>query len=237
MWVKICANTNVADAVKAVELGADAVGFVFAPSKRQATAGQVRAITEQMPEGVERVGVFPSGEVEATVAAVREARLTTVQMHGGVDLEAAARLREQFGAEISLIHVVPWTIGADEASAVAVRAQLQALANSGLNDRVLIDAKSGGVSGGLGMSYDWARAQAVLREFPQLRVIIAGGLRPENVVEAISTFHPYGVDVASGVEEAPGKKSLQKLAEFIENARRAEARAGRFESLSGTALV
>lgn len=221
MWVKFCANTNLADALKAVALGADAVGFVFAPSKRQVIASQVRAITAEIPSGVELVGVFPGGDVEGAAAAVREAGLTAIQMHGGINVESAAGLRGLVGPEISLIHVVHWTIGADEASAVAVREQLQALVDSGVKERVLIDAKSGGASGGLGMSYDWARAEAVLGEFPELRFIIAGGLRPENVAEAITTFRPYGVDVASGVEQMPGKKDFGKLAAFIENARRA----------------
>jgi phosphoribosylanthranilate isomerase len=231
MWVKICANTNLEDALRAAELGADAVGFVFAPSKRQVTAAQVRAITEQMPAEVELVGVFPAGDVEGTVAAVREAGLTAVQMHGGVNLETAERLRERLGDGIALIPVVPWTIGEDEASEREVRAQLEALAASGvhdrvLGDRVLIDAKVGAASGGLGVRFDWARARGVVKEFPGLRVIVAGGLRPENVAEAVEIFAPYGVDVASGVEATPGRKDFEKLKAFIENARRAFAQPG-----------
>ena len=226
MFVKICANTNLEDALRAAELGADAVGFVFAPSKRQATAAQVRAITEQMPAGVELVGVFPAGDVEGTVAAVREAGLTAVQMHGGVNLETAERLRERLGDGIALIPVVPWTIGEDETSEREVRGQLEALAGSGMQDRVLIDAKVGAASGGLGVRFDWARARGVVKEFPGLRVIVAGGLRPENVAEAVETFAPYGVDVASGVEATPGRKDFEKLKAFIENARRAFAQPG-----------
>jgi phosphoribosylanthranilate isomerase len=221
MWVKICANTNLDDALRAAELGADAVGFVFAPSKRQVTAAQVRAIVDRLPAGVERVGVFPAGEVETTAAVALEARLTAVQLHGGVNLAAASRLRERLGAGVELIHVVHWTIGEDDASEREVRAQLRALFEAGLDERVLIDAKMGTASGGLGLAFDWARAQRVLSEFPALRVIVAGGLRPENVAEAVGVIAPYGVDVASGVELSPGRKDFAKVGAFIENARRA----------------
>src|SRR5450631_152443 len=85
MWVKICGNTNLEDAALAAELGADAVGFVFAESKRQVTAAQVAAITPHLPEGVERVGVFYSRDVEEIAATVAEAGLTAVQLHGGLD--------------------------------------------------------------------------------------------------------------------------------------------------------
>jgi phosphoribosylanthranilate isomerase len=147
-------------------------------------------------------------------------------MHGGVNLETAERLRERLGDGIALIPVVPWTIGEDETSEREVRGQLEALAGSGMQDRVLIDAKVGAASGGLGVRFDWARARGVVKEFPGLRVIVAGGLRPENVAEAVETFAPYGVDVASGVEATPGRKDFEKLKAFIENARRAFAQPG-----------
>jgi phosphoribosylanthranilate isomerase len=86
---------------------------------------------------------------------------------------------------------------------------------------VLVDAKVGGASGGLGVSFDWERARRVLRESPELRVIVAGGLRPETVAEAVRVLEPYGVDVASGVEASAGKKDFIKVQDFIENARRA----------------
>jgi phosphoribosylanthranilate isomerase len=78
----------------------------------------------------------------------------------------------------------------------------------------------------LGVRFDWARARAVVKDFPGLRVIVAGGLRPENVAEAVETFAPYGVDVASGVELTPGRKDFEKLKAFIANARRAFAQPG-----------
>jgi phosphoribosylanthranilate isomerase len=218
MWVKICANTCPEDALQAAELGADAVGFVFAPSKRQVHAAQVRAITEQMPAGVELVGVFTAGNVDEIASAVRDAGLTVVQLHGGVDLDTIRGLRATLGATVAMIHTVHWTLGEDEASERDVRAQLASLQ---AGDRVLVDAKAGAASGGLGVSFDWERAATVLGEFPELRVIVAGGLKPENVAAAVRVLQPYGVDVASGVELLPGKKDGRKVGEFITNARKA----------------
>lgn len=218
MWVKICANTSLEDALAAAELGADAVGFVFAPSVRQVGVAQVKAITERLPRGVERVGVFAGSDAREIAAAVQEARLDTVQLHGGVDLGLAGALRE--GGRLSVIHTVHWVLGQDEASEARVRAQLASLQ---AGERVLIDAKVGASSGGLGVRFDWVRAGRVLAEFPTLRLIVAGGLRPDNVGEAIETLAPYGVDVASGVELSPGKKDPGKVGRFIENARRTVA--------------
>jgi phosphoribosylanthranilate isomerase len=217
MWVKICANTNAEDALAAVEAGADAVGFVFAPSVRRVDAGQVAAISELLPPDVERVGVFAGWDAGRIANAVRDGGLTVAQLHGGVDLALAAGLRDLLGAEFPVIHSVHWVVGEDDASESAVRRQLGMLESGA---RVLIDAKVGAASGGLGVRFDWLRASAVVREFPGLRVIVAGGLRPDNVAEAVRVFAPYGVDVASGVEREPGRKDSAKVRRFVENARR-----------------
>lgn len=222
MWVKICANTNLKDAQLSAELGADAVGFVFAQSVRQVGVEQVAAMTSKLPPGVERIGVFAGGDPQWVADAALESGLDSIQMHGGLDLEWAAQLRSVVPEEISLIHTVHWVVGEDEASERAVRAQLLALAGAGLGERVLIDAKIGATSGGLGVRFDWYRAKRVLDEAAiGLQVIVAGGLRSKNVAEAVSTLEPYGVDVASGVEHTPGQKDPEKLREFIEKARRA----------------
>ena len=216
MWVKICANTNVEDALMAAERGADAVGFVFAPSVRQVTAAQVREIAAAMPDRVERVGVFGKLAADDIARAAETARLTAVQLHGGLDL----KLAEQLGKlGIDVIHTVHWAVGED--SAERVRADLTALRNVAENARVLVDAKVGKVSGGLGVAYDWAEASTVLRGQAGLRVIVAGGLRPDTVAEAVHVLAPWGVDVASGVEAQPGRKDATRVREFIEKARRA----------------
>ena len=220
MWVKICANTNLADCRQALEAGADALGFVFAPSARQVNAAQVATITSELPATVETVGVFAATDVEEIASAVEQAGLTAVQLHGGVNLALLRELRARLGPGIGLIATAAWTVGAEDGSAEQVSDQLAAITAE--NDpalRVLIDAQAGGVSGGLGLSFDWSHAARVLARFPTLRIIVAGGLRPENVAEAIRTLRPYGVDVASGVELSKGKKDAEKVTAFLQKAR------------------
>ncbi len=221
MWVKICANTNVHDSLLAAELGADAAGFVFAPSPRQVTAAQVRAIAAEMPPEVERVGVFAGATAEEIVHAASLARLTGVQLHGGLDLPLAEQLGRLLGGEVAVIHTLHWKVGHDIGSAAKVAAELKALAAAGDNQRVLIDAKIADSSGGLGVSFDWNEARHVLQSQPGLRVIVAGGLQPGNVAEAVKTLEPWGLDVASGVEARPGLKDAEKMRQFMENARKA----------------
>ncbi len=219
MWVKICANTCAEDALMAAQLGADAVGFVFAPSRRQVTAAQVRPISAVMPAGVERVGVFGDADVDEIASAVTEAGLTAVQLHGAMDLQFARRLAARLGPAIGIVQTLHWTVDDDEEATVAVRSQLEDLAEDGTGYRVLIDAKVGSSHlGGTGVAFDWASARELVGS-QALRVIIAGGLRPENVGEAIQMLRPWGVDVASGVEFAPGRKDPEKVKRFIENAR------------------
>ncbi len=216
MWVKICANTNAEDALAAAEFGADAVGFVFAASARQVSPEQVRAISAVMPDGVERIGVFGSGSVEEIADAASTARLTGVQLHGGVDPELSRQLAKRLGPEISIIQTLHWTLGEDDESASRIARQLLELPPKA---RVLIDTKTATASGGTGKPFPWAKARELFASRPELHVIVAGGLRPENVAEAARELSPWGVDVASGVEREPGKKDHQKLKAFIKNAR------------------
>ncbi len=221
MWVKICGNTNLEDAELAVELGADALGFVFAESKRHVNASQVAAITSHLPSNVERVGVFSSRNAEEIAGVVRAAGLNAVQMHGGLDVELAARLRELLGDEVGLIQGLHWDVGSD--GATKLDAQLHSVASSGTTDRVLLDSRVGQASGGTGVAFDWKAARSVLDQSADgLRVIVAGGLRPENVAEAILKLKPWGVDVVTGVEASPGKKDPAKLAAFLQIAKSVE---------------
>jgi phosphoribosylanthranilate isomerase len=220
MWVKICANTCVEDTLKAVELGADAVGFVFAPSKRRVTPAQVGLITRELPRTVERVGVFGAGSMEEIALAVEEAGLDAVQMHGGLDLEFADKLTRRLGPEVQIIETMHWSVEQDAASSAQVFMQMAEAAAHAAKYRVLVDAKVGSSNlGGTGRTFNWSKARSVLTSQPELRVIVAGGLDPENVAEAIHVLQPWGVDVASGVEREPGRKDFDKLKRFIENAR------------------
>jgi phosphoribosylanthranilate isomerase len=220
MWIKVCANTNLEDAQLAAELGADAVGFVFAPSPRQVTAAEVARITPHLPEGVECVGVFPALDAQQIAGIAQECGLNTVQLHGGVNLELVRQLDEIFNGQVKLIQTVHWQVDADAASAAVVAEQLRQIDADGLVGRVLIDAKVGPAVGGTGVSFDWDAARATLAEAGNgLKLIVAGGLRQENVGDAIRRLKPWGVDVASGVEQSPGRKSPERLAAFIRAAR------------------
>ncbi len=226
MFLKICANTNLADAQLAAELGADAVGFVFAPSKRQVTAEQVAAITPGLPDGVQRIGVFCRTDAGELVDAVQLARLTGVQLHSEYRPELVRELNERFEAKVKLIQVVTVPV---EGSAESVQASMEDLA-AALRDpglfAVLLDAAKAGASGGLGVAFSWsevAPAIAAAREAAGAdgpKLLLAGGLNAENVGEAIATLKPDGVDVASGVEAEPGRKSPERLRAFFEAVRK-----------------
>ncbi len=219
MWIKICANTNLEDARLAAELGADAVGFVFAPGARRVTVAQVAGITPHLPVNVERIGVFPALAADQIVRVADEAGLNAVQLHGGFDLALLQELRNVLDGGTKLIQTLHWAVDADGVGEDVAR-QLREIAAMGLVDRVLIDSKIGAVSGGSGVSFNWGATRATLADAAGgLKVIVAGGLREENVAEAIARLNPWGVDVASGVEAVPGKKSPEKLAGFIRVAR------------------
>ncbi len=220
MWIKICANTSLEDARMAADLGADAVGFVFAPSVRQVTPADVAAITPHLPAHVERVGVFPALPAAEIAEIAAQAGLTAIQLHGELDLALIERLHHLVAGRMHIIQAIHWQLDADLASSVAVARQLTRIAAQGIVERVLIDSKVGSATGGTGQTFNWSAARAVFSQAaPTLHLIVAGGLRPENVAEAIAGLEPWGIDVASGVEAEPGRKSREKLSAFIRNAR------------------
>ena len=233
MWIKICANTTVEDALAAAKLGADAVGFVFAASPRRVSAGLVGRIATELPAAVERVGVFAGSTLEEIRAIVDEARLHTVQLHDTFDPTFLQLLRARLPRDISIIQTLHWRVSAEESATRAnqtrIQAEMSAVAGAlgkpqhrdhpFADDRVLLDAKVGAVSGGLGVSFDWEQARVLIGAEPVLRTIVAGGLAPDNVSHAIDVLQPWGVDVASGVEATPGVKDYAKLRTFIEQAR------------------
>ena len=220
MWIKICANTNLDDAQLAVDLGADALGFVFAPSTRQVTAADVARISPHLPPSVERVGVFYTQSADEIAGIATEAGLTAVQLHGGVNPALTAELNERFEGGLGIIQTVHWHVDQGGASAAAVSRQLEEIEAGGIVDRVLVDSRVGQAGGGTGISFNWDEARTVFAAAnDRLRLIVAGGLRPDNVGEAIRRLNPWGVDVASGVEAQPGRKDHQRLAAFIKNVR------------------
>lgn len=215
MWIKICANTSLEDALLAAEAGANAVGFVFAESVRRVTPAQVRAITPHLPESVEKIGVFVNASLNDLIAAVQDCGLTGVQLHSGCEADAAARLRERFSGRLRILKVVHYEQGLD--------AELQAARAEQAVDAVLVDSRTATLLGGTGTRFNWNAARERLTVSP-LRIIVAGGLNPENVGEAIAVLRPWGVDVASGVETSPGRKDPEKVRAFVDNARIAALR-------------
>jgi len=222
MWVKICGNTRLEDCQRAVDLGVDALGFIFAHGKRLVTAEYVRMITSQLPAHVATFGVFTQRDPESILRTVDAAGITGIQMHGAFDVSLASALRVRFpkGNSPRLIQVVHWDVEEPvDAQQTRLRAELDALADSGLVDAALMDSRTTQGSGGTGVTFDWAAAAAVVQK-SRLPVIAAGGLRLENVAEAVRVLKPWGVDVSSGVEAAPGSKDAVRMKQFSQAARR-----------------
>lgn len=216
LWIKICGNTSLEDALLAVEAGADAVGFVLAPSPRRVTAAEVAAIVPHLPATVEKIGVFVDAALDDIDATVRACGLTGVPLHSEAGQELPARLRRQLGAGLRIMRVVHF--GPEAAAQAAM------IARDANVDAVLVDSRTATAVGGTGVAFDWEIAGKTLFQNAEARkhLIAAGGLTPDNVAEAIATLRPWGVNVASGVEAAPGRKDPAKVKEFVENARAAD---------------
>ena len=200
MWVKICGTTSEEDALAAAALGADAVGFIFAPSPRRVTAVQAYDIVRRLPPEILAVGVFRDETPKRVVDICRRVGLGGAQLHGH-ETAADTRLVRQ---RVPLV-IKAFTAGDDA---------LDELDEYGA-DAVLIDSPEPGS----GRVFDWSLAQGVPAG---RRLILAGGLGPDNVVEAVTRAAPWGVDVCSGVEAAPGRKDAVKLRAFIAAAKAAE---------------
>lgn len=197
--VKICGVTLLEDALLAVRLGADALGFNFWPrSKRFVTPAAAGAIVRSLPAGVATFGVFVDPTREEVLAALAASGVAAVQLHGDEPPALCA----------SLPVPVVKAIRVEDGRSLAQLASYEVRA-------FLLDAPSPGY-GGSGRTFDWSLAAEVARELP---ILLAGGLRPDNVAEAVRTVRPLGVDVASGVESAPGVKDPERVALFIRRAK------------------
>lgn len=204
MFVKICGTTTEDDALLAVAMGADAVGFIFAPSKRQVQPSQVRDIVRRLPAGIMTVGVFRDEHPNRIRQIVQETGLNAVQLHGH---ELPADVHEARKYVRTVIKAFPST------------SRELSRANEYGADYVLVDSDEPGS----GQIFDWRQLGEISDD---VEVILAGGLNPENVGAAIEHARPFGVDVASGVEERIGYKDPTKLRRFIVNAREAAVEVG-----------
>ena len=200
--MKVCGTTSEEDALLAVAMGADAVGFIFAPSTRQVSPAAVSQIVSRLPPEVLTVGVFRDDAPENVVKVVNGLGLKAAQLHGR---ETPAQV--QWVAER-----VPIVINAFPAGSSAIRR-----ANEYGAQIVMLDAPSPGS----GQVFDWTLVDGVP---PGSRLLLAGGLTPENVADAIAQARPWGVDVCTGVEGDPGRKDAVKLRAFVANARAAAPR-------------
>lgn len=231
MWIKICGITSLEDAEAAIAAGADALGFVFAESLRRIAFDDAYKIVRQTPKTVEKIGVFVDAEFEQVLSVIQSARLTGVQLHGDNSAETARRIRERatlVGLPLHLLRVVHF----DQAE--EFDSKLTGERVNGQQDTLLVDTKVPGRQGGTGIPFDWRVAGEAFRAHEShLRLVAAGGLKRENVGDAIRALRPWGVDVSSGVESAPGKKDRQRMIEFVSTARAATLELVR-ENLSGS---
>jgi phosphoribosylanthranilate isomerase len=202
MFVKICGITSEEDALLAVAMGADAIGFVFAPSSRQVAAGLVRDIVRRLPPEVLTVGVFRDESPQRVVDIVNTIGLRAAQLHGHETVEHTRLVRGKVSFVIKGFPAGdPALDRADDFGA----------------DAILVDSHAPGS----GEMFDWSLAEGAP---VNRRVILAGGLTPDNVAEAIERVKPWGVDVSTGVEDGPGRKDAIKVRDFVRNAKAAAPR-------------
>lgn len=193
VFVKICGITSEEDGLLAVAMGADAVGFLFAPSPRRVSPATAAEIAHRLPPEILTVGVFRDEDPRSVVRIANRARLRAVQLHGHETPAETRQIREQVGTVIKAFR--------------AGSAELEQAREYGA-DIVLVDADQPGS----GRVFDWALAERAAGALP---VIVAGGLNPENVAAAIAKTRPWGVDVSTGVESSPGRKDPRLVRDFI----------------------
>ncbi|MGH9001213.1 MAG: phosphoribosylanthranilate isomerase [Acidimicrobiia bacterium] len=198
MFVKICGVTSEDDALLCVAMGADALGFVFAASPRQIHPEAVRDIVKRLPHEILTVGVFRNELPDRVVEVVNRCGLRGAQLHGGETAAEVASVKAR----------VPFVIRALPAGDDRLTKEGAAGA-----DAVLVDSPTPGS----GTVFDWSLAEGA----PDgVRVVLAGGLTPDNVGEAIRQVRPWGVDTSSGTESAPGRKDATLVRRFVQEARR-----------------
>ena len=219
-WIKICGTTNLEDAQAAIAAGADALGFIFAESPRRVTPEKAAEIIAELPREVGKIGVFVNETPERMYDIIGDLRLTGAQLQGDETADVARELRRLSAERKGRLRIFK-AVGVGR----GMESVLRGFAGTTEIDGVLLDsfaARAAGhaeghtARGGTGKTFDWKRAQSFVPGLAKsTRVIIAGGLSPDNVAEAISMLSPWGVDVCSGVEKAPGVKDAEKVRAFV----------------------
>ncbi|MHA7271060.1 phosphoribosylanthranilate isomerase [Arthrobacter sp. HLT1-20] len=201
MYIKICGLQTAETVAAAVESGANAVGFIFAPrSPRTVTAALAAELIDRVPRGIETVGVFRNQSIDEVLATAREARLTTVQLHGDEPLAEVTLLQQEGLRTLRAFSV-------DAYNALGPREKL-----AWESERILLDA----VEPGAGETFDRSK---LAQGAPQGFWLLAGGLNPGNVAALAQALRPHGVDVSSGVESSRGVKDPSLIRDFIRAAR------------------
>jgi phosphoribosylanthranilate isomerase len=243
IWIKICGTTNLEDALAAVDAGAHAIGFVFAErSPRKIDMETAREIVAKLPEDVEKIGVFVSSDLLDPLEVTFRAGLTGLQSYPPVGGGAQGSLFKavmvsSLPRRPRFLLALPMNLQAEKGEN---RDQIQgreadpagwgktlaefASHSQGLLDTFVLDSGDLRQPGGTGKTFDWKKAVPIAEAMQQagVKLVVAGGLNPENVGEAISFLNPWGVDVVSGVEERPGKKDPDKVRAFVKAVRDAD---------------
>ena len=217
-WIKICGMTNAEDALAAADAGADALGFVFyKQSPRNIDPEKVRAIVAQLPPKVEKVGVFVNESAESIGNIADRAQLTALQLHFNSS-SADNSLQGWSPGNRKVYLALPAALFLDAGAQWGSSTQ-RSIAFSA----IFLDSGTSDQPGGTGKAFDWQKAALLVEAMTKsAKVVVAGGLNPINVGEAIRILKPWGVDVVSGVEAKPGKKDPKKVQAFIAAVRRSE---------------
>ncbi|HTM70582.1 MAG TPA: phosphoribosylanthranilate isomerase [Luteimonas sp.] len=203
--IKFCGMTRSGDVRLASELGVDAVGFVFAAdSPRRVHPQQARMMRQALGPLVDAVALFMDNSIDEVRKAVRLVRPTLLQFHGDED--------DAFCRSFGVPYIKAVAMGGTAPTAASLRARYPGAVG------FLFDANAAGAPGGSGHTFDWTRLPSDL----QAPILLAGGLHPGNVFEAVTSVLPWGVDVSSGVESSPGIKDGEKMRHFVEAVRRAD---------------
>lgn len=197
--VKICGITNMEDALLAIEMGADAIGFIFAESPRRITPKKAEAIIRTLPPLIKTVGVFVNEEPARIKEIQSVCGLDLIQLHGD---ESPEICRDLMPHSIKAFRIQ------NETSIKNIKRY------KGVVRAILLDTYQKGKAGGTGRTFDWSLA--LKAKETGIPIILAGGLGPENIIEAIRTVDPYAVDINSGIEKQPGKKDPVLMKQLME---------------------